>query len=91
MKKADFKARLWTFMHYKEHGNQKALAEYLDSGNLCYAISPCHNHDVDENGKKVKDHYHVILSFKGPTSFKMVRDDIIKPLGDPLYFQKYTV
>lgn len=82
------KSRNWTFLHYKEHGNQKELYEYLNSANLMFAISPCHKHDIDDNGKCLKPHYHVVLQFSGPVTDKSVIEEIVKPLGDPVYIQK---
>lgn len=74
------KSRNWTFIHYREHGNQRQLAEFLSSANLMYAISPRH--------VEGKHHYHVVLQFSGPTTEKSIIKEIIEPLGDPVYIQK---
>ena len=33
---------------------------------LCCAISPCHDHDIDKNGNKIRPHFHFIVGYIKP-------------------------
>ena len=36
------------------------------------AISPLHNKDLNADGEIKKEHYHILITFKGPTSYNIV-------------------
>lgn len=60
--------------------------EILKLKGITFAVSPLHDKDIDEggNGKKLKKpHYHIIMSFTGPTTDKTV-NDILKELNQPI-------
>lgn len=57
--------------------------EILTIKGLTWACSPKHDQDVDPTGDPKKEHYHIILSFPGPTTDKTV-NDIMKELNQPI-------
>lgn len=57
-----------------------------DSGIQC-AISPLHDKDVNADNTPKKAHYHIILCYEGPTTFKNVSsltDKLNQPIPQPL-------
>lgn len=67
------KERYWTFIMYPESMNKEIDAiEYLQATGLKIAISPLHNKDINIDGTKKKEHYHVLLCFEGPTTYNRV-------------------
>ena len=77
------KARYWTFVAYPE-SLQVNLQEWLSKNGLIYAISPLHDKDIDITGVPKKPHFHVLLEFPGPTTYKKVKEDITDVLGQPI-------
>lgn len=65
------KKRHWSFILYPE----SAPEDWLDTLEcLCIpcAVSPLHDSDFDKSGQLKKPHYHIILSYPGPTTFNNV-------------------
>ena len=77
------KARYWTFVAYPE-SLQVDLPTWLSENGLIYAISPLHDKDIDLTGEPKKPHYHILLEFPGPTTFRKVKEDITDILGQPI-------
>lgn len=75
------KGRDWTFIVYPESApdNWRTI---LDESFMKWIESPLHNKDVDVDGQIKKEHYHILLSFDGPATEKMV-NKIIEPLNTP--------
>lgn len=65
------KFRYWGFILYPESAPVGWLDELSDRL-IPFAVSPCHDKDVDDDGHLLKPHYHVILAFKGPTTYNNV-------------------
>lgn len=65
------KNRHWTFVMYPESLPENYL-EILQQTGLEIAISPLHNKDLDKEKELKKAHYHVLLCFPGPTTYKKV-------------------
>lgn len=65
------KSRYWTFIIYPESVRQDYI-DYLQKTGLQYAISPLHNKDKNPTGENKKEHYHVLVCFNGPTTYKNV-------------------
>ena len=65
------KKRHWAFVAYPESLPENWL-EILSQSGVGVAISPLHNKDLDPTGEEKKEHYHVIVSYEGPTTFKNV-------------------
>lgn len=74
--------------------------ETLNVSGLMYAISPLHDKDVldDGSGKFKKPHYHVIVVYGSPTTYKNVKnltDSLNSPAPQPLeqvkgYYRYFT-
>ena len=62
------------------------------------AVSPLHDQDVNPTGERKKPHYHVILTYPGPTTFNAVKrltDALKQPIPQPLdsiegYYRYFT-
>lgn len=68
-KRAGKRARAWTAIVYPGSAApdwQDVLREQL----VECLISPFHNKDVNPNGERKKPHYHVVISFKNPTTYE---------------------
>lgn len=65
------KNRHWTFVMYPDSLPENYL-EILQQTGLEVAISPLHNRDLDKEKELKKAHYHVLLCFPGPTTYKKV-------------------
>lgn len=97
MPKNNVKKRHWAFVCYPESAPSDWLNRLQDSGLPC-AVSPLHDSDVDPTGAPKKAHYHVILSYSGPTTFSAVSsltDSLSQPIPQPLesvkgYYRYFT-
>ena len=77
------KARYWTFVAYPESLTVD-LYTFLSELGLCFAISPLHDKDINLTGEPKKPHYHVLLEFPGPTTYKNVKENITDVLNQPI-------
>lgn len=80
------KKRNWAFVLYPESAPSDWV-DRLQSTGLACAISPLHDSDLNPTGEPKKAHYHVILSYSGPTSYKVVKgltDSLNQPIPQPL-------
>ena len=71
MKKTNEKERNWTCVVYPESVKED-WKETLQSYGLQVAISPLHNKDIDPTGENKKPHYHILIHFNGPTTYRKV-------------------
>lgn len=74
------KSRFWSFILYPE----SALAGWeniLIEMGCVFAVSPLHDRDVTAEGESKKEHYHILLQFDGPTTFKNVKENICDAVG----------
>ena len=72
-KRAGRRARAWTALVYEdsaEYDWQRKLEEML----VECLISPYHDKDVNPTGEPKKPHWHVVISFKSPTSFAKAKE-----------------
>lgn len=76
------KERHWTFILYPESAPTNWKDILQDTG-LPIAISPLHNKDINSTGESKKEHYHVLVSFPGPTTFNKV-NSICAKLNCPI-------
>lgn len=81
-KNKNTKKRNWAFVLYPESAPED-WQERLQATGLQCAISPLHDKDVNPDGEPKKAHYHVILSYSGPTSYNVVKA-ITDELGQPI-------
>lgn len=65
------KERIWTFIMYPDSLPENYL-EILQETGLEIAISPLHDRDINVDETQKKPHYHVVLFFRGPTTYNRV-------------------
>lgn len=68
-KRAGMRARAWTAAVYPDSAPenwQEILREQL----IECLISPLHDKDIEPTGEEKKAHWHVVISFKNPTTFE---------------------
>lgn len=85
-KNANTKKRNWAFVLYPESAPEDWEEQLQKTGLQC-VISPLHNQDLDATEEVKKSHYHIILSYSGPTSFNIVKklcDSLNCPIPIPL-------
>lgn len=73
------KGRSWAFIMYPDSMPQNYEEIITDLG-LPFAISPLHDKDIDSTGEPKKPHYHVIIYYENPTTYKNVKDNVCDPL-----------
>lgn len=66
------KARHWTFIVYPDSINEFWIDQLIETG-LPFAISPLHNKDINPDGSVKKEHYHICITYDGPTTFNNVK------------------
>ena len=77
------KTRYWTFVLYPDSAPDNWL-DYLKDTHLPIAISPIHNKDINPDNTLKKPHYHVIVAFDGPTTYKNIVDNFTDFLNCPI-------
>ena len=80
------KKRNWAFVLYPESAPADWVDKIQQTGLQC-AISPLHDKDVNPTGENKKPHYHVIVTYSGPTSYNVVKgltDELQQPIPQPL-------
>ena len=82
MAEKNVKKRNWAFVLYPESAPDD-WRERLKLTGVMGAISPLHDKDVNATGEKKKPHYHVILVYGSPTTFKNV-EGLTKRLNQPI-------
>lgn len=76
------KSRNWWFIAYPESLPEDWI-QTLDDRMVPYAISPLHDKDTKPDGTLKKPHYHVMLRYSGPTTFKHV-SELTRSLGQQI-------
>ena len=82
MTKSNIKKRNWALIVYPESAPEDWI-ERLEKTGLPVAISPLHDKDINPTGDAKKPHWHVILSYAGPTAFNVV-ERIASDLNAPI-------
>ncbi len=91
------KKRNWGGVVYPESAPED-WKEILKLKGLTFAVSPLHDKDINPTGEKKKAHYHIILTFPGPTTDKTVNqimEELDQPIAIPLesvrgYYRYFT-
>ena len=68
----NIKKRNWAFVLYPESAPADWREQLQKTGLQC-AISPLHDKDMNPDNTPKKSHYHVILTYSGPTSYNVVK------------------
>ncbi len=80
------KKRYWAMILYPESAPDNWRDKLRESGIQC-AISPLHDKDKNADNTPKKAHYHIILCYEGPTTFKNVNflcESLNCPIPQPL-------
>lgn len=80
------KKRHWAFVAYPESLPADWIDQLKQTG-LKVAISPLHDRDTNPTGEPKKPHYHVIVSYEGPTTYSNVEKLTLRlnqPIPQPL-------
>lgn len=78
----DDKNRHWTFLVYPDSAPTN-WKEILQETGCPVAYSPLHDKDENPDGDLKKSHYHVIICFSGPTTFRKV-NSLCAQLNSPI-------
>jgi hypothetical protein len=70
--KSIVKKRHWAFVAYPESLSKELLVERLERSGIQCVISPLHDSDVNADETQKKPHWHIILSYEGPTTYNNV-------------------
>ena len=65
----NLKKRNWAFVLWPDSALEN-WRDILQESGLMFAISPYHDKDINADGSPKKPHYHVIMCFDGPTTYK---------------------
>lgn len=76
------KNRHWTFLVYPESAPTN-WKEILQETGCQIAISPLHDKDENPDNELKKPHYHILICFPGPTTFKKV-NSLCSQLNSPI-------
>ncbi|CCD32483.1 plasmid replication protein (plasmid) [Mycoplasma mycoides subsp. capri LC str. 95010] len=76
------KKRYWAVITWPESMNQDWYDELVSSG--LQATFILHDKDIDENGEPKKPHYHFILAWENPTTYKNVCEVVDRIFGSSL-------
>lgn len=63
------KSRYWAFLMY-EDSRPKNWKEIMEDWMIPICISPYHDRDIKDDGTLKEPHYHVLICFEGPTTYK---------------------
>lgn len=80
------KKRNWAFIVWPDSAPTNWRDLLQDTG-LMFAISPLHDKDINATGESKKAHYHVIMTYEGPTTYnnaltvaKLTNANTVQPL-----------
>lgn len=82
MAEKNVKKRNWAFVLYPESAPED-WREQIQKAGIMAAISPLHDKDTNPTGEPKKAHYHIILVYGNPTTFKNV-ESFTKRLNQPI-------
>lgn len=89
------KKRNWAFVVWPDSAPEN-WRDLLQETGLMFAISPYHNKDINPDGTEKKPHYHVIMTYDGPTTFnnalqvaKLTNANTVQPLEQIRGYYRY--
>ena len=74
------KSRYWAFIVY-EDSIKENWENILEEKGLVFCISPLHDKDINPTGEKKKPHYHVLVEYEGPKTYKTIKEEICDEIG----------
>lgn len=82
----NIKKRNWAFVCYPDSLPNNWEDLLIESGLPC-AVSPLHDKDINPTGEEKKPHYHIIITYENPTTYKNVLNFVSRfncPTPQPL-------
>lgn len=76
----NLKGRYWAFIVYPESAPDNWI-DILSEMGVVGAISPLHDQDTNPDGTEKKPHYHIVIEFDGPTTYKHVHENICETVN----------
>lgn len=76
----NLKGRYWAFIVYPESAPDNWI-DILSEMGVVGAISPLHDKDTNPDGTEKKPHYHIVIEFDGPTTYKHVHENICESVN----------
>lgn len=67
------KKRYWAFILYLDSAPDNWIEQLQETG-IPFCISPYHDKDINPDGTEKKAHFHIILAYQGPTTYKNVEN-----------------
>lgn len=97
MSLTSIKKRNWAFILYLDSAPAD-WRDILQATGCQFAISPYHDKDVNADGTEKKPHYHIIITYDGPTSYNVIKrvcDSVNATIPQPLeqirgYYRYFT-
>ena len=74
--------RNWTIVVYPESAPDN-WRDIIDSWHIEWVESPIHDSDLNADGEKKKEHYHVLLMFGGVKTYEQIVE-LIQPINCPI-------
>lgn len=74
------KSRWWWFIAYPDSLPNDWIDKLIITG-IPFIVSPLHDKDLSNDGTYKKAHYHVIVIFNNPTTYKHVLNNCCLPLN----------
>lgn len=78
----NIKKRAWALVCYPESLPDN-WQDFLEKTGLEIAVSPLHDKDINPDNTPKKAHYHIILVYQNPTTYKNVKENICDYLNCP--------
>lgn len=74
------KSRYWAFIVYPESIKENWI-NILEEKGLIFCVSPLHDKDINPTGEIKKEHYHVLIEYDGPKTWKTIKEEITDEIG----------
>lgn len=74
------KSRYWSFIVYPDSCIENWARELEEKG-LRFAVSPLHDKDMNPDGSPKKPHWHVLIEYDGPKTYKSIKEEICDQIG----------
>ena len=72
--------RSWAFVMYPDSMPSDWEERVIEMG-IPMAISPLHDKDINPDGEEKKPHYHVLVYYENPTTYKSVKENVCDRLN----------
>lgn len=74
------KSRYWSFIVYPDSIVEN-WENILEEMGLIFCVSPLHDKDINPTGEVKKEHYHVLIEYEGPKTYRTIKEEICDKIG----------